>query len=137
MGLLARDKRKMEGKILIPRPPSESRNQTPLQPPLPLQLFWPLQLLLSLPPLQLPCPLQEFLPLQSCLPVSLLGAFVPAAPVLSCASVFTAKPVINPVMAAATSNVLCVLLIIFCFCFCFCLPPPANFFCPRCASFGN
>jgi hypothetical protein len=90
-------------------------NQTPLQPPLPLQLFCPLQLLLSLPPLQPPWPLQLFLPLQSCLPVSLLGAFVPAgAFVLSCAKVFTAKPVINPVTAAATSNVLCVLLIVFC-----------------------
>jgi hypothetical protein len=88
-------------------------NQTPLQPPLPLQLFWPLQLLLSLPPLQPPWPLQEFLPLQSCLPVSLLGALAPGALVLSCARVFTAKPVINPVTAAATSNVLCVLLIIF------------------------
>ena len=53
------------------------RNHVTLQPPLPLQLFWPLQLLLSLPPLQPPWPLHEFLPLQSCLPVSLLGALVP------------------------------------------------------------
>jgi hypothetical protein len=85
-----------------------------------------LQLLLSLPPLHPPCPLHEFLPLQSCLPVSALGALVPGAFVLSCARVFTAKPVINPVTAAATSNVLCVLLIIFGFVFV--LPPPANFF---------
>jgi hypothetical protein len=98
-------------------------NQTPLQPPLPLQLFWPLQLLLSLPPLQPPCPLHEFLPLQSCLPASLLGALVPGALVLSCARVFTAKPVINPVTAAATSNVLCVLLIMFWFGFLFCRRP--------------
>jgi hypothetical protein len=106
-----------------------------LQPPLPLQLFWPLQLLLSLPPLQPPWPLQEFLPLQSCLPASLLGALVPGAFVLSCAKVFTAKPVINPVTAAATSNVLCVLLIIFRFWFLFCRRPQT--FCPRHGDFDN
>jgi hypothetical protein len=84
-------------------------NQAALQPPLPLQEFLPLQPL-SLPP-QPPCPLQLFLPLQSCLPVSVLGALVPGALVLSCAQVFTATPVIKPVMAAATSNVLWVLVI--------------------------
>jgi hypothetical protein len=51
--------------------------------------------------------------------MSPLGAFVPGALVLSCARVFTAKPVINPVTAAATSNILCVLLIFFGFGFCF------------------
>src|ERR1700679_4013631 len=45
-----------------------------LQPPLPLQEFWPLQPLS--PALQPPCPLQEFWPLQSCLPVS-AGAVPP------------------------------------------------------------
>jgi hypothetical protein len=69
------------------------------------------------------------------LPVSPLGAFVPGAFVLSCASVFTAKPVINPVIAAATSNVLCVLLIIFDFGFG--LPPPAKNFHPRAPVFCN
>src|SRR5476649_533075 len=48
-----------------------------LQPPLPLQEFWPLQPLS--PALQPPVPLHEFWPLQSCLPVS-AGA-VPPVPV--------------------------------------------------------
>ena len=38
------------------------------QPPLPLQLFWPLQPLS--PVLQPPLPLQSFLPLQECLSLS-------------------------------------------------------------------
>ena len=50
-----------------------------LQPPLPLQEFWPLQPL-SL-DLQPPVPLQEFWPLQSCLPASLdEESPLPAAP---------------------------------------------------------
>src|SRR5437868_3554714 len=52
-----------------------------LQPPLPLQLFLPLQPL-SL-PLQPPWPLQLFLPLQSCLPASPPFAALPAALVSS------------------------------------------------------
>src|ERR1700677_1814173 len=48
-----------------------------LQPPLPLQEFWPLQPLS--PALQPPVPLQEFWPLQSCFPAS-VGA-VPPLPV--------------------------------------------------------
>jgi hypothetical protein len=82
-----------------------------LQPPLPEQLFLPLQPL-SL-PLQPPWPLQLFLPAQECEPVAPLGALVPGALVLgSCARVLTAKPVINPVMAAVTRSVLCVLVML-------------------------
>src|ERR1035438_8854001 len=44
-----------------------------LQPPLPLQEFWPLQPLS--PALQPPVPLQLFWPLQSCLPASLEASF--------------------------------------------------------------
>ena len=47
-----------------------------LQPPLPLQEFFPLQPLSLL--LQPPWPLQEFWPLQSCLPLSLSSASRPA-----------------------------------------------------------
>src|SRR5579862_564207 len=82
-----------------------------LQPPLPLQVFLPLQPLS--PALQPPWPLQLFMPLQPCLPRSPLGALVPGELVLvSCALATT--PDSNPVMAAATRSVRCVLFIIFC-----------------------
>src|SRR2546423_9105474 len=50
-----------------------------LQPPLPLQLFLPLQPLS--PVLQPPWPLQSFLPLQSCLPFSASATVFASSPV--------------------------------------------------------
>lgn len=87
-----------------------------MQPPLPLQEFLPEQPLS--PALQPPWPLQLFLPLQSCLPMSPLGALVPGELVLvSCALATT--PDSNPVMAAATRSVRCVLFIFLSFGFSF------------------
>src|SRR2546423_971812 len=84
-----------------------------LQPPLPLQLFLPLQPLS--PVLQPPWPLQSFLPLQSCLPFSASAAGF-SSPALStvtfllvlvagtadtAASELAAVPARRPLMAAA------------------------------------
>jgi len=75
-----------------------------LQPPLPLQLFLPLQPIS--PVLQPPLPLQLFMPLQSCLSEAVLEADVPVS--LEEQPVLTMVPASKPAMAAEMTNVLAV-----------------------------
>ena len=83
-------------------------NYVTLQPPLPLQLFFPLQP--WSPVLQPPCPLQLFWPLQSCLFMLLESdADVPA---LEQPVIVRAVPATSPVMAAEMINVLAVRFIV-------------------------
>ena len=81
-------------------------NQATLQPPLPLQLFFPLQPMS--PALQPPWPLQLFMPLQSCL--LMLESDAAALPELSLEQpvMESALPATRPVMAAEMINVLAV-----------------------------
>ena len=82
-----------------------------MQPPLPLQLFLPLQPLS--PVLQPPWPLQAFMPLQSCLAVDESEALVPALPLSELQPVVIAiVPVINPAMAAERMSALVVFVIV-------------------------
>ncbi len=80
------------------------------QPPLPLQEFWPLQLLS--PPLQPPWPLQAFCPLQACLPELSSASeptwvsWVPNALVLWAAWRRAAEPVMSPAIAAPARSAL-------------------------------
>jgi hypothetical protein len=75
-----------------------------LQPPLPLQLFLPLQPMS--PELQPPCPLQLFIPLQSCLLLELLADAWPLS--LEQPVILMTLPATNPAMAAEIINVLAV-----------------------------
>jgi hypothetical protein len=80
-----------------------------LQPPLPLQLFLPLQPMS--PELHPPCPLQLFMPLQSCLLTAVVEALEPALE-LDLQLVVVSVPATNPDMAAEMSNALVVRVII-------------------------
>jgi hypothetical protein len=81
-----------------------------LQPPLPLQLFLPLQPMS--PVLQPPCPLQLFKPLQSCLLEAVSETLEPALePELQ--PVTPMVPATSPAIAAEMINVLAVLVIVF------------------------
>jgi hypothetical protein len=82
-----------------------------LQPPLPLQLFLPLQPMS--PVLQPPWPLQLFSPLQSCLAAeaSEEEAAVPELSVLQ--PEMAMVPATNPAMAAVIINVFAVFVIVF------------------------
>jgi hypothetical protein len=83
-----------------------------LQPPLPLQLFFPLQPIS--PVLQPPLPLQLFRPLQSCL--STVGLVTDAPESLEVLQPVVPKvPASKPAMAAVMTNVLAVLDIVFSF----------------------
>jgi hypothetical protein len=94
----------MEGrKRLLPR------DQADLQPPLPLQLFFPLQPMS--PVWQPPCPLQLFSPLQSCLLEAESDA-LDTAPELEQPVTVIMVPATNPAIAAETINVLAVLVIV-------------------------
>jgi hypothetical protein len=86
--------------------------QATLQPPLPLQLFLPLQPIS--PVVQPPLPLQLFMPLQSCLSVAVLDEDTPDSS-LEVQPVLTMVPASNPAMAAEMTNVLAVLDILFSF----------------------
>jgi hypothetical protein len=83
---------------------SPNRRQVTLQPPLPLQLFLPLQPMS--PALQPPWPLQLFSPLQSCLLMLLseADAAVPELLVEQPVTVMTV-PATNPASAADRINV--------------------------------
>jgi hypothetical protein len=86
------------------------QNQATLQPPLPLQLFFPLQPMSLV--LQPPVPLQLLRPLQSCLsPAAGAEALAPASSLLQ--PVVAMVPASNPAMAAVMTNVLAVLDIVF------------------------
>src|SRR5580698_10506708 len=85
-----------------------ARDYATLQPPLPLQLFLPLQPIS--PVLQPPLPLQLLRPLQSCLSVLALAAAEPESLVLQ--PVLTMVPASNPAIAAEMTNVLAVLDIV-------------------------
>jgi hypothetical protein len=89
-------------------------DQATLQPPLPLQLFLPLQPMS--PVLQPPWPLQLFMPLQSCLLEAVSEALLPAELVLH--PVTPTVPASNPVIAAEMINVLTVLVIVLTFLLC-------------------
>jgi hypothetical protein len=93
-----------------------ARGQATLQPPLPLQLFLPLQPMS--PVLQPPLPLQLFMPLQSCLSVAVLEADAPAWSLELEQPVLTMVPASKPAMAAEMTNVLAVLDIVLSFQFC-------------------
>jgi hypothetical protein len=92
------------------------RDQVTLQPPLPLQLFLPLQPMS--PVLQPPWPLQLFMPLHSCLSVAVLEADVPAWSLEVLQPVVPSVPASNPAMAAEMTIVLAVLDIVFSFHLC-------------------
>jgi len=91
----------------------ERRPQPTLQPPLPLQLFLPLQPMS--PELQPPLPLQLFMPLQSCLSVALAEALAPESSEELLQPVVAMVPAINPAMAAEMTIVLAVLDILYSF----------------------
>jgi hypothetical protein len=82
-------------------------DQPALQPPLPLQLFLPLQPMS--PVEQPPLPLQLLRPLQSCLSEAALAADVPESLFELEQPVETTVPASNPAMAAETTKVLTVL----------------------------
>jgi hypothetical protein len=88
-------------------------NQATLQPPLPLQLFLPLQP--ASPVVQPPLPLQLFRPLQSCLSVAVFEEDTPESSLECEQPVLTKLPASNPAMAAEMTNVLAVLDILFSF----------------------
>ena len=67
-----------------------------LQPPWPLQSFWPLQACLSV--LQPPCPLQSFCPLQACFAAAPAG-MVDAADVVGAVALVDAADVVGAVAA--------------------------------------
>jgi len=101
----------------------DPENQATLQPPLPLQLFLPLQPMS--PEVQPPWPLQEFWPLQSCLLMALSEDFAPLS--------FDAQPAVvmivpatNPVIAAEIISALAVRVIITLLVASCSLGPPAN-----------
>jgi hypothetical protein len=98
-------------------------DQATLQPPLPLQLFLPLQPISLV--VQPPLPLQLLRPLQSCL--SAAGATVETPESSFLQPVVAMVPASNPAMAAEMINVLAVLDIVFSFQFCRlihpCTPP--------------
>jgi hypothetical protein len=101
---------------------SVSERQADLQPPLPLQLFLPLQPLS--PAEHPPWPLQLFKPLQSCLAWSVDEAAAPELSVeLLQPVVMATEPATNPAMAAEMINVLAVLVIVGPGFFLFCLLP--------------
>lgn len=87
-------------------------NQADLQPPLPLQLFLPLQPIS--PVWQPPCPLQVFKPLQSCFSIAAPddAAALPELSEELLQPVMAMEPATNPAMAAEMTNVLAVLVII-------------------------
>jgi hypothetical protein len=87
--------------------------QATLQPPLPLQLFLPLQPIS--PVVQPPLPLQLFMPLQSCLSVGAAGAVAPASSLELLQPVVPKVPAKRPAMAAEMTIVLAVLDIIISF----------------------
>src|SRR5688572_18274579 len=78
--------------------------QAALQPPCPLQAFWPLQACLSV--LQPPCPLQAFWPLQACLSWAALSLFLPWSGASS-ANAVSVLPSRMPDTAAAMNGDLC------------------------------
>jgi hypothetical protein len=90
--------------------------QAALQPPLPLQLFLPLQPIS--PVVQPPLPLQLFMPLQSCFSTAPAEALAPELSVEFLQPVEAMVPASNPAMAAEMTNVLAVLDIVFSFQFC-------------------
>src|SRR5580698_5101176 len=92
-----------------------ARDYATLQPPLPLQLFLPLQPMS--PVLQPPLPLQLLRPLQSCLSTVGLLAVAPDWSLEVLQPVPTMVPASNPAIAAEMTNVLAVLDIVFSFSF--------------------